>query len=151
MGPNRISASIDLNTIQDINLSLEKVRASLPFLLQLAAADRPSLPHLDVELKPFLENAVSDSKNFADLVPPGLDVDELERDYVLYQQLVDIIQPIQELLDLIQDTALAAGSDAFETAIIFYKNVRMSARLGDDSANKVLEGLRRNLPEWRKD
>lgn len=151
MGPNRISASIDDHTIQDINLSLEKVRASLPFLLQLIAADRPSLPHLDVELKPFLEKAVNDSKNFPDLVPPGLDVDELERDYVLYQQLVDIVQPIQELLDLVQDTALAAGSDAFETAIIFYKNVRMSARLGDESANKVLEGLRRNLPEWRKD
>lgn len=47
-------------------------------------------------------------------------------------------------------TAMAAGSDAFETVLVFYKCVRMGAQLGDKEAEKVLVAYNEVLVDARK-
>ncbi len=150
MGPNRISASVDEASIQRVQLALDDIRRELPFLLQLIGADRPSLINVGENLAPFLDQAFRDADANPDLVPPSLDMEELKRDVDLFNQLKRLLGPMQELLDLMNDTHLAAGSDAFETAIVFYKNVRMAAKLGDPKAQQMLDDLKENLPFWKK-
>ncbi len=150
MGPNRISASLNEESIQRVQQALEGIRRELPFLLQLVGAERPSLINVGENLAPFLEQAYSDAQANADLVPPSLDMEELERDIALFNQLKRVMGPVQELIELLNDTHLAAGSDAFETAIVFYKNVRMAAKLGDPKAQQMLDALKENLPFWKK-
>lgn len=150
MGPNRISASVTEESVQRVQQALEEIRRELPFLLQLMGADRPSLINVGENLAPFLEQAYRDAEANPDLVPPSLDMEELERDIALFNQLKRILGPVNELVELLNDTHLAAGSDAFETAIVFYKNVRMAAKLGDEDAQRMLDSLKENLPFWKK-
>ena len=150
MGLNRISASIDDESIERVHQALEEVRLHLPFLLELAGGERPSLINVGENLAPFLEKTLADASQHPDLVPPYLDMEELQRDIELFSQLKRIIVPLQRLLDLTNDTHLAAGSDAFDTAIIFYKNVRMEAKLGDANAQRILDDLKESLPFWKK-
>lgn len=150
MGPNRISASVTEESVQRVQQALEEIRRELPFLLQLMGADRPSLINVGENLAPFLEQAYRDAEANPDLVPPSLDMEELERDIALFNQLKRILGPVNELVELLNDTHLAAGSDAFETTIVFYKNVRMAAKLGDEDAQRMLDSLKENLPFWKK-
>lgn len=147
--PNRISASVDDETIGDIQAGLSSIRERLPFLLNFLEDNRPYLLEINEHLLPFMERSLEDAHQHPNLVPPFLDLEELARDLQLYRQLLRLLEPIQEMTSMLHDTAMAAGSDAFETALVFYKRVRMGAQLGDKEAEKVLEEYNEMLAQVR--
>jgi hypothetical protein len=147
---NRISASISEDTIQEIQLGLDKIRERLPFLVRFLEDNRPYLLEIGEHLRPFMEQSLVDAKAHPNLVPPFLDIEELERDLNLFAQLLQLLKPMEELTSLLHDTAMAAGSDAFETAVVFYKRARMGAKLGDPEATEVTLHILEKMPEIRQ-
>lgn len=148
--PNRISATVSDDTIKDIQSGLEKIRARLPFLVRFLEDKRPYLLEIGEHLQPFMEQSLIDAKEHPNLVPPFLDIEELERDLNLFHQLMQLLKPMEELTGMLHDTAMAAGSDAFETAVVFYKRVRMGAKLGDPEATEVTLHILEKMPEMRE-
>ena len=146
---NRISATIDKQTVAEIQDNLGTIRKLMPFLLDMSTDERSDLIKFGENLVPFIEQTLADSKSYPHLVPPYLDVEELQRDLELFMQMVAVLKPLQQLVALIQDTSSAAGSDAFESALTFYRTVRMAAKEGDTAAEVVLQGLLQKLPTWK--
>lgn len=148
--PNRISATISDGTIEEIQKGLLEIKSKLPFLVRFLEDNRPYVLEIGENLIPFIDQSMKDGRAYPNLVPPFVDIEELERDLLLFQRLQHLLKPIQELADLLHDTAMAAGSDAFETAVVFYKRVRMGARLGDTEAQEVMQHFRDRLPEFKQ-
>jgi hypothetical protein len=149
MSLNRISAAIEEKTVAEIQENFSSIRKLMPFLLEMTQEERSDLIKFGENLVPFIEQTLADARNYPHLAPPFLDLDELQRDLELFQKLVAIAKPVQELVDLLNDTSAAAGSDAFESALTFYRSVRMASKEGDTNAERILQGLLQKLPTWK--
>lgn len=148
---NRISATVDETTLQDILKSLENIRQKLPFLIQFKEENRPYMLEIDEQQLPFLDKTTQDARKHTELVPPFLDIDEFERDLSLFRQMLKILKPAENLTAMLRDTAMAAGCDAFESALVFYKRVRMGAQLNDPEAIEVMSNYQTLLQNQQLD
>lgn len=148
--PNRISATLHDHQLSEALNCIHQLRQTLPFLAELEEDERFYVLQIQPSMVPFMEAALVQARTHSHLLPHFLDVDEMGRDLDLFHKLEGIIKPLEELLRQLNEAAMAAGSDAFESAITFYKAVRMGAREGDHGAEEVLENLRMKLPNLRR-
>ena len=68
------------------------------------------------------------AQNFASVIPAGLDITEFAKDVALVNQLIPVRVAVAALLESIEDTLLAAGSDSMATADLVYSYLKTAAR-----------------------
>jgi hypothetical protein len=80
------------------------------------------------------------AKQYTDVIPRSLSVEEFEKDVVLYNQLFSLMQPMRVLMDKLEDTFAQAGSEAYSTALAIYGNLKVNKDLFEGSEH-VLDEL----------
>ena len=115
---NRVSASIDEGTLKEVKEALALVNSKLPFLIGLKPEERQSIPKISEVNKVFTADAIVAIKNNGNLLPAYLSVDEISKDYKLYEQLDEIVSLSQQLTEKLNDTQMMAGSEAYVSALI---------------------------------
>jgi hypothetical protein len=61
-------------------------------------------------------------------MPRCLDIDEMRRDLELVESLYPVLLSITQLQELIEDTYLLAGSEAYAAARMAYNSARVNGR-----------------------
>jgi len=144
-----VSAYIDDSTKQEIINRLNEISRHLPFLINLTPEERRAIPKMGDKTIAFVEKAIEFIKANPQLVPPYVDVNELERDFKLAVQFRDIVTLIDSLSEKISDTYLAAGSEAYITALAFYNSVKSAAKMNvpgtDTIADELSERFEKNF------
>lgn len=126
---NAVSASIEAEKAQELLGRIEALRAELPFLISLDSDDKASL------LKPGargLEGAAAVAElaeqNPAFFPASLMDAAELRADLELGRQLGPMARALRSLADALDDTVLAANSDAYRAALKGYALAKLAAK-----------------------
>ena len=143
---NRISATLSPADKAAILTKLTEITALLPFLINLTADEKSSLPKMSA-IRDGMDEAFSqEMAAHPELVPNFVDMDELALDRALRTVLRDLHQRMCALCEGIEDTLTAAGVDTYLAYLSFYNNVKQAAKRNVPGANTVLDNLKRFFP-----
>ena len=76
----------------------------------------------------YVNLSLQSSKTFGSLIPPSVDVSEFTKDVTLVNQLLEVRMEVDALLEGIDDTMLAAGSDAMRYADLVYSYLKTGSK-----------------------
>ena len=139
MPDNRISAKLS-NTDQEAVLeAINTIRQKLPFLLDLTPEERRSLPRMGDKSRAFVAQALIVAEQNEDMLPRSFDVAEMRKDVELVQMLEPLLPAIAQLEELIEDTYVAVGSEAYAAALAVYTYAKASGK--GAALDKLLDAL----------
>ncbi len=146
-----LDAVLSESDIQEILEAIATIREKLPFLIGLTTDERRSLVKLGRKSQTFVEKALTIATEHSDLMPRSLSNESVaaaQRDMDLFDALHPILQTISQLRELVEDTQMVAGSEAYATARIAYKSAKTNGKgMGLDD---VLNDLSRQFQRTRK-
>lgn len=142
---NRVSATLVPEQITDVKNAFQVVREKMSFLVGLTNDERQTLPKMSVVNRGFTDAAIAAISNNPEMFPNYLNVDELRKDLQLYDQLDELLKISFQITELIRDTQILAGSEAYATALTGYKLSAAAATGGIPGAKSVYDALKKRF------
>jgi hypothetical protein len=143
---NLVSAALTPEVKSQIQNNLNGIHSALPFLLALSNEERQGGLKLGDKTVAFLEKAVDYAALNPHLVPPYMNLQEIQRDYQLQKDLIDVLQQIASLVQKIEDTQQEAGAEAYNGILAFYQAVKVASEKGVPGARAIHEDLGKRFP-----
>ncbi len=139
MTPNRIDATLAPEALATIQSQLDAIRAALPFLEDLTPDERRSLPKMGDKSQAFVTRTLELARQDDSYLPRSLDVDAFARDLDLWRSLESIRVRLTQLNELVDDTQIAVGSEAYLAALEVYAAAKRANVGGglDDLVDRV--------------
>lgn len=128
MPNNTISASISPADQEVIFDAIAIIKDKLGFVIGLTQEERKSLSRMGDKSRAFVNKAIEVATQNAELMPRCLDIAEMRRDVELVEALYPVMLSIAQLQELIEDTCLLAGSEAYAAARIAYNAARVNGK-----------------------
>ncbi len=139
MPDNLISAQLGEAERQAVFAAIQTIRQKLPFLIGLEPEERRSLPRIGEKSRGFVEKALQVAEQNPDILPRLFDAGEMRNDLELYSALSSVLLALSQLNELVEDTVIAVGSDAYAAALTVYQSVRAAGK--DSALEGALEGM----------
>ncbi|MDR1219575.1 MAG: hypothetical protein LBK73_08195 [Treponema sp.] len=95
----------------------------------------------------FVEKAYDFARQNPKLVPPYLELDAFGVDFSDAHGLWTLLNTVQQLEEGIGDTEMTAGSEAYQSALVFYKSVKMAA--ASNRGSRTFPAQRRSMKNSR--
>jgi len=149
-----ISAELTTAAVAEILGHVDAIKALMPWLLGLKTSERQTLPKMDDARFPFVLKAIAYGEQRSEILPPYVDIPELKKDLDLFKQLEEVTRALIQLAEMVSDTRMAAGSDAYVAALQVYNTVKMAAASkmpGTDAIVKDLAKLFANQGQHKTD
>jgi hypothetical protein len=145
---SKIDSEISAADLADTLAVLESVRLKLSFLIGLTPIERRRVVKLGRKSQTFVVQALDAATQYSNLMPGCLNVEEARRDLALFEALNPILQSINQLKELVEDTQMLAGSEAYEAARVAYASIKTIGKsMGLD---EVREDLGQQFRKQRK-
>lgn len=139
MTDNRISANlIDADKAAVLD-AIQTIRTKLPFLIDLTPEERKGLPRLGDKSQAFVGQALELATQNEDILPRSFDVDEFRKDVELFHALRPIVTAFTQLQELLDDTYVEVGSEAYSGGLAVYQYARAAGK--GAALDNLLEGL----------
>lgn len=123
-----ISAQLSQADRDAVMAAIATIKAKLPFLVDLSADDRKALPKMGDKSRAFVSKAMEVATQNPDFLPRSFDIAELQKDVQLFESLYPILLSLTQLQDLVDDTCLAVGSEAYAAALQVYTYAKASGQ-----------------------
>jgi hypothetical protein len=137
---NRINASLSPSDREDVISAINTIRTKLPFLTDLSPEERQTLPKLGDRSRAFVSKALELATQNAGFLPRDFDIEEMKKDVNLFNDLFAIRQAMTTVNELVDDSYMAAGSEAYTAALLVY-NYAKSSNVGTQGLDGVLDEL----------
>jgi len=153
MSTNRLSLDItDAQKAAVTKASDDLTTATEVFNVVIDKEEVKSLPKVADGRLPFVDKCVEYSVSNPEFLPPFADVPEFEKDLQAFKDIREMVRPLRQVLDNLENTMYVSGSEAWQAAMNYYRSVQFHARMGAPGAQAVLDDLRplferRNKPE----
>ncbi|MFN6569705.1 hypothetical protein [Dendronalium sp. ChiSLP03b] len=128
MPENQISASLTLANREAVMDAIATIKDKLPFLIDLTTEERRTLPKMGDKSRAFVSKALEVATQNPDFLPRSFDVDEMRRDIELFEALYPVLLSLTQLQELVDDTYLAVGSEAFAAGLMVYNYAKASSK-----------------------
>lgn len=120
-----------------------QIQSLLPFLIDLNAEERRALPKLGDKSRAFVDQGLVLAVQNPGILPRNFDLDEYQRDVTLVRQLEPLVLALAQLQGRLEDTFLAAGSDAYSQTLLVYQAAKLAGKNG--ALEQHLDGLSRRF------
>jgi len=117
------------------------IRSALPFLIRLPESERKSSQFLDDGRKPFTEKAHELATRNAVINPGDALLQAGEHDLKLYTGLSIIENELKQLLEMVRDTKLQAGAEAYEVSRFIYMKAKMALKMNEPGMQTIVNEL----------
>ncbi|UBF29274.1 hypothetical protein K9N68_16420 [Kovacikia minuta CCNUW1] len=121
MPANRISAALSATEQQEVMSAIATIRQKLSFLVDLSPEERKSLAKLGDRNRAFTRKVLEIATQNPDFLPRSFNLEEMRRDLELFEALQPMLLALTHLQELIDDTAVAAGGEAYTAALEVYR------------------------------
>lgn len=125
-----ISAALTQADREAVMDAVATIKAKLPFLVDLSTQERKALPKMGDKSRAFVSKALEVGTQNPDFLPRSFDVEELRKDVQLFEALYPLLLSITQLQELLDDTCLAVGSEAYAAALQVYNYAKASGNMG---------------------
>ena len=143
MPDNRIDASLSAADRDAALAAVNTIREKLPFLLDLSPEERHALPKMGDRSLAFVNKALEVATQNPDFLPRSFDLEAMRRDVELLAALRPIVLALTQLRELVDDSALQVGSEAYVAALAVYQYARASG--GSAALDGALDDLGRRF------
>ncbi|MBD2099496.1 hypothetical protein [Leptolyngbya sp. FACHB-261] len=126
IGP--IDSTLSAEELKAVMTGLELVEQNLSCLIGLTPAERQKLTKMGRKSQTFVGQALAMAANYPKLMPGCLDVEAAQRDLALFEALTPILQRLTQLQELVGDTQMLAGSEAYASARLAYRSAQSTAK-----------------------
>jgi hypothetical protein len=145
-----IHAQLSAADLQAITDAINIIKTKLPFLINLTAEERSSLPKMADGHLPFVQKCLGYMTANPQFVPPYADVNELTCDLQLAVALTTVLQLCDSVRVPSSDTRLAVGGEALVTCMAFYNSIQRAATLNVPGARAIYDDLKPHFAKARK-
>ncbi len=128
MTSNRISASLSQADREEVMVAIATIKEKLPFLIDLTAEERKALPKMGDKSRAFVSKALEVATQNSDFLPRSFDIEEMRRDVELFEGLYPVVMALMQLQELLDNTYVAVGSEAYAAALAVYTYVKASGQ-----------------------
>lgn len=128
MSKNIISAALTQKDRDDVLQAIATIKEKLPFLIDLTNEERKSLPKLGDKSRAFVSKALEVATQNPEFLPRSFDLEEMRKDVQLFEALYPLLLSLGQLQELVDDTYLAAGSEAYAAALQVYNYAKASGQ-----------------------
>jgi hypothetical protein len=139
MPENRVSASLSQTNQKAVLDAIQTIREKLPFLIDLTPDERRSLPKLGDKSQAFVTQALTVATQNPDILPRAFDVAEFQQDVNLLAALQPLTAALTQLQELVEDTYLEVGSEAYAAALAVYQYAKASGK--GAALDGLIEGM----------
>jgi hypothetical protein len=144
---NLVSLAIPAADLEEAKQLYAQAGALLvPHLLNLTPEESRELPKMGDKSYAFVTKALEYLKVPGSPVPPYTNVAEMEVDLKGYDTIRQILQSIMPTVDLLQDTMLVSGSEAYTAALTYYNYIKGAAKAGVPGAQTIYDDLSARFP-----
>lgn len=146
---NPISATLSPDDRATIAHALEQIRSHLPFLVDLMAEERKSIPKMGDKSRTFVNKALDMASKNAEFLPRSCDVEEMRKDVQLFDDLSSLSLSLMQLQDLVDDTCMALGNEAYTAALTVYTYAKTTGQK-TDGLEPLVDEMRQHFRKPRK-
>jgi hypothetical protein len=142
---NRLSIILEADALKKILIQIQEINNLLPFLIGLNTEERVKLPKIDGSNRLFVQDTLKVMKQNGAIMPNFVNVEELEKDFILYEQLDAVLSAVNQLQEKLRDTQMLAGSEAYSSALMAYRMFQMAADAGLAGMDTVVDDLKQRF------
>jgi hypothetical protein len=137
--------------IAQINDALTTIQTLLePYAIALTPQERRSLLKMGDKSLALVEKCHDFIHKNPLLAPSYLDLALFDVDFADAHGLWGIQNKVRQLQEMLDDTVMTAGSEAFHAALAFYNNVQGAAKQDVPGAKAIYETLKARFPGGRR-
>jgi hypothetical protein len=143
--------TIPAQVLQEAQAKLDEVKALLtPYGVALTPEERHDILKMGAKTLDFVEKSHELAQQNPSLCPPYLNMAEFNDDFADVHGLWALQSTSNQINEMISDTTMAAGSDAYHSSLIFYKSVKIAEQNDVPGAKAVYEELRKRFPGGKR-
>jgi hypothetical protein len=128
MPMSSVSATLAQTDRDAVMQAIATIKAKLPFLIDLTADDRKALPKLGDKSRAFVSKALEVATQNPDFLPRSFDLEEMRKDVQLFEALYPLLLSLTQVQELVDDTYMAVGSEAYAAALQVYNYAKASGQ-----------------------
>jgi len=140
---NYISAEITPAKITETLGFLNSAKNNLPFMIKLDGSIKKSMVSMDDTRITFVNKCLQYAQKESKIVPPYVDLVELNKDLALFSNLQNLARETNRLADMINDTRIAAGTDAYIAALSIYNSAKQAAKMNVPGSQSIVDDLKK--------
>jgi hypothetical protein len=141
---------IPADVIELIRMKLNEVKALLaPYAVTLTPTERRDMKKMGDKTFTFVEKAHDYAVENPALVPPYLDMQKFNVDFADAHNLWTIRNDSEQVHEMIDDTAMAAGSEALDSSLVFYNSTKVATTQDIPGAKAVYDELKKRFVKKR--
>jgi hypothetical protein len=125
-----ISATLKQSERDEVLQAIATIKDKLPFLIDLTNEERKALPKMGDKSRAFVSKALEVATQNPEFLPRSFDLDEMRKDVQLFEALYPVLLSLSQLHELVDDTSLAVGSEAYAAALQVYTYAKASGQGG---------------------
>lgn len=142
MNENRISIEISQADIAAVNAAIQVINDKLrPYLIALNQEDKKVLAKIGERNVPFVEKCLQYAQSNPEFLPPYINAGEFKKDFDGFSVLRNLLRPLAQTVNNIDDTATLCGSEANEQGLAYYGSVRHAAKMNVPNARAIYDDL----------
>jgi hypothetical protein len=147
MKENKHTASIQGKNLDAVMKCLEEAeKAASSDTKILSPKERRKILKMGNKTLAFVKSCYEFAKKNPELCPKYFDMDGFEEDYNDALGLNVAINMATQVRDTLVNTQMCAGSEAFQTALLFYTSIKTAAANHIPGARSIYEDLRKRYP-----
>ncbi|MGV0024744.1 hypothetical protein [Phormidesmis priestleyi] len=128
MPTNQISATLIQSDRDAVLAAIATIKQKLPFLMDLTPEERKALPKMGDKSRAFVSKALEVATQNPDFLPRAFDLNEMRKDVQLFETMYPIVMAMAQLQELLDDTYVTVGSEAYSSALQVYNYAKASGQ-----------------------
>lgn len=149
---NKLSVALTPEQQKDIQDKIAALQTALKplMLVNLTSEERMNMLKMSDKTYSFVAKAFIFAEQNPALVPNYMDLAEARRDFDLVSAIRPVVEALATMHRGLEDTAMMAGSEAYDGALIFYNSVKGAGRTNQSGAQAVYDELSKQFPRRSK-
>ena len=124
--------------------------ALAPYMIPLTPEERHNLLKMGNKTLSFVVKALDYARHYPQLCPSFLNIVDFEADVADATGLRTLHIAAKQLADNIDDTIMVAGSEAYQSALVFYNAIKIAAAQDIPGAKEIYHELKARFPGGRR-
>jgi hypothetical protein len=129
MPANRVSAMLTISDREVVLDAIATIKEKLSFLIDLTPDERKAMPKMGDKSRAFVSKALEAATRNPDFLPRSFDLLEMRRDVDLFEAMYPVVMAIAQLQELIDNTYMAVGSEAYASALTVYTYAKAGGQM----------------------
>jgi hypothetical protein len=129
-----LTATLSIADQASIETAVNTIREKLPFLVTMTPEEKRKLAKLGDKTRAFVQKSAEFAARYPDYLPRRFDLEAMQEDVELFMALYPIWVALNDLQELVYNTYMLAGSEAYAAAREVYNSAKATGKGEIDSS-----------------